>query len=71
MGRRNIGILGRVVPVFDQYQRSHTIWSPDSTHIVVNGVTADNRPGIFVVSADGETPPRLVALGTLPFWSWQ
>jgi Tol biopolymer transport system component len=63
--------LGQVMPFFDQYQRSHTIWSPDSTHIVLNGMTRDNQPGIFVVPADGEAPPQLVALGTLPFWSWQ
>jgi dipeptidyl aminopeptidase/acylaminoacyl peptidase len=63
--------LGQVVPFFDQYQRSHTIWSPDSTHIVVSGFTADKRPGIFVVPADGEAPPQLVAFGHFPFWSWQ
>ena len=63
--------LGRVVPFFDQYQRSHTIWSPDSTHIVVNGMTAANRPGVFVVPAEGEGPPQLLAYGTLPFWSRQ
>jgi Tol biopolymer transport system component len=63
--------LGQVIPFYDQYQRSHTIWSPDSSHIVVNGVTEDNRPGIFAVDADGEGKPQLLAYGISPFWSWK
>jgi Tol biopolymer transport system component len=63
--------LGQVVPFYDQYQRSHTIWSPDSSHIVVNGITEDNRPGIFVVNVDGEGNPQLLAHGIFPFWSWK
>jgi len=63
--------LGQVVPFFDQYQRSHTIWSPDSTHIVVNGVTGDDRPGIFVVPVEDGGTPQLLAYGIFPFWSWR
>ena len=63
--------LGQVIPYYDQYQRSHTIWSPDSRHIVLNGATEDNLPGIFIVSAEGSGTAHLLAHGIYPFWSWQ
>ena len=63
--------LGQVIPFYDQYQRSHTIWSPDSRQIVVNSITEDNRPGIYAVSMEGDGSPRFLAYGIFPFWSWQ
>jgi Tol biopolymer transport system component len=62
--------LGQVIPYYDQYQRSHTIWSPDSTYIVVNGVTDDDLPGIYAVSTVGKGATTFLAHGTYPFWSW-
>ena len=63
--------LGQVIPYYDQYQRSHTIWSPDSSHIVVNGSTDENLPGIYVVSTEGRGGSSFIAHGVYPFWSWQ
>jgi Tol biopolymer transport system component len=67
--------IGQVIPYYDQFQRSHTIWSPDSSHIVVNGSTDDDLPGIFIVSAEasneGGNIMNLIAYGIYPFWSWQ
>jgi len=63
--------LAQVIPYYDQYQRSHTIWSPDSTHIVVNGVTDDDLPGIYIVSTEGRGGSSFLAHGIYPFWSWQ
>jgi hypothetical protein len=59
-----------VVPFHDQYQRSHTIWSPDSRFFVLNSITSEGKPGVFVVSVSEDgLQPRLIALGTLPFWA--
>jgi Tol biopolymer transport system component len=63
--------IGQVIPYYDQFQRSHTIWSPDSRYIVLNGTTSDNLPGIFIVSAEGERDADFLAYGVYPFWSWQ
>ncbi len=59
----------QLVPYFDQYERSITLWSPDSEFVVINAVTGDRQPGIFVVPADGESAPQRVAEGSFPFWA--
>lgn len=59
----------QIVPYFDQFGRSVTIWSPDSEYVVINAMTSDERPGIYVVPANGEPAPRLVAEGSFPFWA--
>ncbi len=60
----------QIVPFHDQFQRSHTIWSPDSEMIVINAIAGDGNPAIFGVSASDPSPkPRLLAHGTLPFWA--
>ena len=58
-----------VLPFFDQYQRSSTIWSPDSRFLAFTAVTPDGSPGVFVSHADGNTQPRLLAAGDTAFWS--
>jgi len=63
--------LREVVPFYDQYQRSSTIWSPDSEKVVINAITQNNKPGIFIVSAVKKEKPRFIDYGTLPFWSRQ
>lgn len=62
-------MLAQIFPHFDQYQRSSTIWSPDGNYLVINAITDDETPGIYVVNASGDFPPRLVQHGVLPFWS--
>jgi TolB protein len=61
----------RILPFFDQYLRSTTIWSPDSLRLAIPGYDAAGRGTIFVVSADGSVEPRPIAEGTLAFWSWK
>ena len=58
-----------VLPFFDQYQRSSTIWSPDSRFLAFTALTADGGPGVFVSRADGNITPRLIAAGDGAFWS--
>ena len=62
------GFFG-ILPFFDQYQRSSTIWSPDSRFLAFTAVTADGSPGIFVSRADGNIVPRFIAGGDDAFWS--
>ena len=63
--------LSQIIPFYDQYQRSATIWSPDGRNLVINAQTGNNRPGIFILPADGSLEPRFVEHGTMAFWSWK
>jgi TolB protein len=60
----------RILPFFDQYLRSTTIWSPDSRTLAIPGYDEGGRARIYLVSADGTTEARSIAEGTLAFWSW-
>jgi len=59
-----------VIPYFDQYQQSLTIWSPDSINLVVSAYRDDGTPGVWVVASSGNLDPRFVTEGWLGFWSW-
>jgi Tol biopolymer transport system component len=40
-----------IFPYYDQYQRSITLWSPDSREIVIAGNDDQDNPGIYVIDA--------------------
>ncbi|NUM43730.1 MAG: hypothetical protein HUU38_03420 [Anaerolineales bacterium] len=63
------GLLA-VLPYFDQYHHSATIWSPDSTHLVYTALDRAGIPGVWVIPISGGTPTQL-AEGTQAFWSWK
>jgi len=63
--------LLEILPFFDQYQHSVTIWSPDSRNIVFAGSLASGETGIFVVKASGEDQANRIADGVLAYWSWK
>lgn len=59
-----------LLPYFDQYQHSATIWSPDSQNLVVSALGGGQAgPGIFVVHSSGNLEPRFLKEGTLGLWS--
>jgi len=58
-----------VLPFFDQYQRSSTIWSPDSRFVTFTALMADGTSGVLVSRADGNIKPRWIATGDDAFWS--
>jgi TolB protein len=60
-----------ILPYFDQYQHSATIWSPDSRNLVLSSYTNSNEPGIWIVAASGNLEPRYLTAGTMAFWSWK
>ncbi len=59
--------LNQFLPFFDQYSRSHRLWSPASDALVLAEVR-DGREQICVVPLEGSV--RAVADGVMPFWSW-
>ena len=59
-----------ILPYFDQYHQSATIWSPDNNNLVLSFL-GESGPGIAVVAASGKLQPRLLAQGFLAFWSWE
>ena len=60
-----------VLPYFDQYHQSATIWSPDNNNLVLSFLDGSGAPGIAVVAASGKLEPRILAEGFLAFWSWK
>ena len=60
-----------ILPYFDQYHQSVTIWSPDNNNLVLSFLTSDGNPGIAIAAASGQLEPRLLAEGYLAFWSWE
>lgn len=64
------GLLS-ILPFFDQYQRSATIWSPDSGSIVFTALSPQGDPAVYVVRADGSVKPRFLTAGDSAFWSWK
>jgi TolB protein len=59
-----------ILPYFDQYHQSATIWSPDNNNLVLSFL-GQSGPGIAVVAASGNLEPRILAQGFLAFWSWE
>jgi hypothetical protein len=61
----------QLLPYFDQYHHSATIWSPDSQNLVISAYGPEGLPGIFVVPASGNLDPRFIVDGQVGFWSWE
>jgi Tol biopolymer transport system component len=59
-----------ILQTFDQFQRSNTIWSPNSEYLVLSAINQEGVPGIWVVPASGRLPPRFITPGIIGFWSW-
>jgi TolB protein len=60
----------QVLPFYSQYQRSATVWSPDSQHLVLSGIDSNGEDAIYTVDAGGG-PLQKIADGDLAFWSWK
>lgn len=59
-----------LVPYFDQYQRSISLWSPESDALVLSAVRNGNDESIIIVPIFGNRSPQTIANGSLAFWSW-
>lgn len=60
-----------ILPYFDQYHQSSTIWSPDGNNFVLSFLDGEGNPGIAVVPTSGTLEPRLLAPGYIAWWSWE
>ena len=60
--------VNQLLPYFDQYALSHSLWSPDSASLLLPLVSATGRNQLVVVPADG-SDPRAIADGDRGFWS--
>jgi TolB protein len=60
-----------LIPFFDQYAQSLTLWSPDSTAIVYSARNSDGSSDIWIVATDGQSPAQRIVDGDLPVWSWR
>jgi Tol biopolymer transport system component len=60
-----------IIPFFDQYHYSMTIWSPDSSQLVFTGVDESGAEIVWLVGADGDEPPQRMFEGGLAIWSWR
>jgi Tol biopolymer transport system component len=63
--------FARILPYFDQYHQSATIWSPDNNNLVLSFLDSQGNAGIAIVAASGQLEPRLLAEGYLGIWSWK
>jgi Tol biopolymer transport system component len=59
----------RIMPYFDQYQRSSTLWSADSETIAYASLSENGLGQIFIVHADGDGVPRRIAPGQIAYWA--
>ena len=60
--------FNEVLTFYSQYQRSATIWSPDSRTVSLP-VRTPEGPVIIAMDVSGEIHPRTLAPGVLSFWS--
>jgi Tol biopolymer transport system component len=60
----------QIFQYYSQYQRSDTIWSPDSQELVLSGVDAGGANAIYTVEADGSHFQK-IADGDMAFWAWK
>ena len=58
---------------FDQYAKSHRIWSADGRYLALSGsLTGEDatpESHVLVIDVSGQEPPRAVVAGALAFWS--
>ncbi len=60
-----------VVPYFDQYAQSQSLWSPDGRYLLFADVDEFGRPAIRMLDTTQPLlPARRLADGTFAVWSW-
>jgi TolB protein len=59
--------FGQYLPFFDQYARSHRLWSPDSDALVFPALDEAGVPTIVRFGLDGEIRP--LTPGDMPAWN--
>ncbi len=60
-----------LLPFFDQYARSLTVWSPDSRSIVYSMTENGDQEAVYVVDVAPGSDQRRLTDGSLAVWSWR
>ncbi len=61
--------FSRMLDQFDRFSQAATIWSPDSDHLVLSIIDANQQSSIIETEASGSVEPRVLSQGTLAVWS--
>jgi len=57
---------------FDQFARSHSVWSPDGRYLTYGSTDTLGKPAVMIVDTRSATvSPIKVAAGSIGVWSWQ
>lgn len=56
---------------FDQFARSHSLWSPDGNYLVYGAVDSIGQQSVMLVDTRTPRDPIRVAGGSIGIWSWQ
>ncbi len=59
-----------VLPFYDQYQRSNTIWSPDGSSLAYTAELPSGGSTVFALPAESGSQAEVLGRGKLAFWSW-
>jgi TolB protein len=64
--------MGYLLTFFDQFARSHSLWSPDGRYLVY-GATVSDTPRVMMIDTQKglASDPIKVADGAIGIWSWQ
>ncbi len=55
---------------FDQFARSHSLWSPDGRYLSYGATDSTGKPGVYIVDTRKAASPVKVGSGTIGIWSW-
>jgi TolB protein len=61
----------RILPYYDQYQRSATIWSADSKMIAYASIGESGMEQVIIVSTEGDPGQQILAEGEIAYWAGQ
>lgn len=56
---------------FDQFARSHSLWSPDGRYLVYAATDSAGKSAVMLLDMQNGGSPTRVADGTMAVWSWK
>ncbi len=56
---------------FDQFARSHSLWSPDGRYLTYGAVDLLGKQNVMIVDTQQISNPIKVGAGSVGIWSWQ
>lgn len=56
---------------FDQFARSHQLWSPDGVYISYGAMDSKGKPALYIADIRKPSTPIKVTSGVIGIWSWK